>query len=515
MWKLSQVLLISLSLVVSEKDTDEGRPYEFGFTIDGEQHRYEKKDEKGIVQGEFGFITADGIYHVTVYATDENGNFKILSMRNLRISAPLDGSPFKGEISPEANKYRKQAGLGLLPEPAAPNPLMLPDAPPKQSPEIQKTTSRAPYVFTTQSTIKPACAGCGYVTTPKPVPGQKFPFQNSIFQKPDREQPQKNDLNSQPEQGSIQSNGVGPQPLKPQYQSTKGFQNTQYPSLSHGLINSRFESSATKDDGNGDSGSQHSTSLDGVPQDQQFVGPPSPAVFQPTGNLDNVPQSQQFAGSPSPTGVFGSQSSGNLDGLPQGQQFPESSATGGLGAANQQSSRNPKEMEVNPLSIPNPDDVRQQVQQEVKDFVGIGQRGSATSKQSGFPPISVSDSVIHVGGKNPQDIPIKDKFPGMEDGLPEGVNEKDVKDILYKFHYTVGFHGHYEKGLKNGAKIGGYFVNGRDGISRVVTYIADENGYRPKIKLINLGLDSEETPKEATEKSFGLKSFEFVWYPIK
>ena len=35
--------------------------------------------------GEFGFITADGVYHVTVYATDENGNFKILSMKNIRV----------------------------------------------------------------------------------------------------------------------------------------------------------------------------------------------------------------------------------------------------------------------------------------------------------------------------------------------------------------------------------------------------------------------------------------------
>lgn len=102
----------------------------------------------------------------------------------------------------------------------------------------------------------------------------------------------------------------------------------------------------------------------------------------------------------------------------------------------------------------------------------------------------------------------------MTDGLPEGINEGDIKDLLYKFHYTVGFHGHYEKGLKNGAKVGGYFVNGRDGVSRVVTYVADENGYRPKFKFVRLGLDSDETPKEATEKSFGLKSFEFVWYPV-
>lgn len=35
--------------------------------------------------GEFGFITADNVYHITVYATDENGKFKIVSMKNIRI----------------------------------------------------------------------------------------------------------------------------------------------------------------------------------------------------------------------------------------------------------------------------------------------------------------------------------------------------------------------------------------------------------------------------------------------
>lgn len=32
--------------------------------------------------GEYGFVTGDGVYHVTVYATDENGDFKIISMKN-------------------------------------------------------------------------------------------------------------------------------------------------------------------------------------------------------------------------------------------------------------------------------------------------------------------------------------------------------------------------------------------------------------------------------------------------
>lgn len=42
-------------------------------------------DENGIIMGEFGFITADGIYHVTVYATDENGDFRILKMKNVKV----------------------------------------------------------------------------------------------------------------------------------------------------------------------------------------------------------------------------------------------------------------------------------------------------------------------------------------------------------------------------------------------------------------------------------------------
>ncbi|XP_058976709.1 protein lethal(3)malignant blood neoplasm 1-like isoform X2 [Musca domestica] len=64
------------------------RPYKFGFTIDEQQHRREQRDEKGIVMGEFGFITADGIYHVTVYATDEQGRFRILAMKNYPYESP-------------------------------------------------------------------------------------------------------------------------------------------------------------------------------------------------------------------------------------------------------------------------------------------------------------------------------------------------------------------------------------------------------------------------------------------
>ncbi|XP_055846573.1 mucin-2 isoform X1 [Episyrphus balteatus] len=100
-WRLCLILFIGVLLewklthsapaAENGKTKEKVRAYEFGFSIEEQQHRHEKRDENGIVMGEFGFITADGIYHVTVYATDENGKFKIISMKNY----PYGGSPEK------------------------------------------------------------------------------------------------------------------------------------------------------------------------------------------------------------------------------------------------------------------------------------------------------------------------------------------------------------------------------------------------------------------------------------
>ncbi|XP_018793449.1 PREDICTED: protein lethal(3)malignant blood neoplasm 1 [Bactrocera latifrons] len=83
------VLTVLIGYLPNTEAASTQRPYEFGFSIEKQQHRHEKKDERGIVMGEFGFITADGIYHVTVYATDEEGKFRILAMR----SYPYEENP--------------------------------------------------------------------------------------------------------------------------------------------------------------------------------------------------------------------------------------------------------------------------------------------------------------------------------------------------------------------------------------------------------------------------------------
>ncbi|XP_011344527.1 uncharacterized protein LOC105283458 [Ooceraea biroi] len=103
-------LLCLLCYVVVQHPTaaDDNQPYEFSFNIVDFQHRYEKKDAEGIITGEYGFITADGVYHETGYTTDRNGDFIITRQRNRKITSLKDAQEiFKDR--PEAAKKLVEA----------------------------------------------------------------------------------------------------------------------------------------------------------------------------------------------------------------------------------------------------------------------------------------------------------------------------------------------------------------------------------------------------------------------
>lgn len=571
--KALMCMIITLEVISSQKDSDEGRPYEFGFTIDGEQHRHEKKDQNGIIQGEFGFITADGVYHVTVYATDENGDFKILSMRNIRISAPLDGSPALGPISPEASKYLKKANLPNRTGPAEPS---TPSLSPQKSERTQEaspgtvtqkavaSTQKPPYVFTTLSTIRPACAGCGLITTAKP--GSKFTFQNPAFQQTTSE------VNNPPVLPIVQK--LQTPELQNRFSNLASDADLLPPRLDANIVpSSRQKSPQSSLSFNGqrqnlNTGIKSPVAINQAQQNQGYIANNAEngarqnfegtAEQGLTGPAKTISTSNDFIYSDKKNKVLGG--IGNIP-VSRGSENDYNTPNGPQTLRKYQQSQ----FEIANTPGVNKFSNNVQVSDDMRNFAGdgtsYGQAGqnrnilnnndnglnSNTPLAAGqmnkellqdklpaspirsdgpnpllqpqeirkLPPVVVTDNVIHVMGKTPIDIPIKDKYPGMMDGLPNGIAVKDVTNILYKFKYTVGFHGHYEKGLKDGSKIGGYFVNGRDGISRVVTYVADENGYRPKFKFINLGLDSPDTPNEKTEKTFGLKDFEFVWYPVE
>lgn len=80
------------------------RPYEFAFNVIDFQHRFEKQDEDGIVTGEYGFITADGIYHETGYVTDKEGDFIITKMKNRKLTSKKDVEEFFNEKPEVAEK---------------------------------------------------------------------------------------------------------------------------------------------------------------------------------------------------------------------------------------------------------------------------------------------------------------------------------------------------------------------------------------------------------------------------
>lgn len=520
---------------------EEDNPYEFGFTIDGQQHRHEKKDANGVIQGEFGFITADGVYHVTVYATDENGNFRILSMKNIRLSGPLD--------EPNA-KLPDTTGLSKGQANPAPNPLSINTTPaPAQTVQAVTQSNR----FTTQSTIKPACAGCGYVThaTPLKKPDSSLPFQTQAGQNP---RPQDVIIGKKPD---VQQQSQGQSGVRPDVSSSSGFN---VPPESNAPFVSDPVGGRPSFPGSGSPGSPGPNAVGQFnPQNDYPVNPNQNQYIDNNqqnypGNKEHIPPQVEINGTPdyaTPDGIPSqpqqpqqpqqplqplqpqqpqtipipqhTQGQQNSDTAitspplvhPQPQQQPihnqeppptnQNTATPQLHTPDSQSPQitgdnNYQQPQadplLNPLSINNPPN-------------HLNQPSAPPQSDSG---ITVSNGVINVPNNPP--IPIQDKYPNMVDGLPAGIKEGDITDLLYRFNYTVGFHGHYEKGYKNGAKVGGYFVNDRDGVSRIVTYVADENGYRPKVKFIRLDLTSDLVPKEGTEKTFGLKNFEFVWYPL-
>ncbi|XP_014472148.1 PREDICTED: protein lethal(3)malignant blood neoplasm 1 [Dinoponera quadriceps] len=108
-WALLCLLLCRLvARHQAHADRSAERPYEFSFNIIDFQHRFEKKDADGLINGEYGFITADGVYHETGYATDKNGDFIITRMRNRKITSLKDAQEiFKDR--PEAAKKLVEA----------------------------------------------------------------------------------------------------------------------------------------------------------------------------------------------------------------------------------------------------------------------------------------------------------------------------------------------------------------------------------------------------------------------
>ncbi|XP_021933191.1 protein lethal(3)malignant blood neoplasm 1 isoform X2 [Zootermopsis nevadensis] len=464
---LTQVVLLMIGVAAvngqkgSDGFTDDERPYEFGFNIEGYQHRHEKKDKNGIIMGEFGFITADGIYHVTVYATDENGDFRILKMKNIKVGFP-PGSAVNSTTPKAASP---------IPQPT-PKPVSGPGAishsPETEAKHFTNTPKPTSGAATTISTTLPTTTkakfndGCGSCKVP--VPTTKAPIPPASGQlRP--HPPAKGILGTTGAFGSPSPPGSGQPPAagifatpRPSSGGAPLFGGTQPPA--GGIFATPRPSSGGAPLSGGTQ--PPAGGIFATPRPSAGGAPLSGGTQPPAGGIFVTP-TPPFRGEPSPGGtsppprpLFGS--TGGIHSPPAGQQ----SLTGGT-----QTPPGGNTEKLAPIGV---------------NF-------------GGTPPAS---SEVPLGVERP--------------GLPNGITEDDVMKLLYRFNYTVGFHGHNEDGYRNGDKVGGYFVNGRNGISTQVKYVANEFGYQPNVTFIPLGPDSPDTPKEDSEKNYGLKGYAFEWF---
>uniref|UniRef100_A0A1A9Z943 Protein lethal(3)malignant blood neoplasm 1 n=1 Tax=Glossina pallidipes TaxID=7398 RepID=A0A1A9Z943_GLOPL len=79
---------------------------------------------------------------------------------------------------------------------------------------------------------------------------------------------------------------------------------------------------------------------------------------------------------------------------------------------------------------------------------------------------------------------------------------------LYRFTYILDYNGHTETGKRNGNKVGNYFAIGDDDVERTIEYVADENGFQPRVRWRKLDANTIK----AKSKMNSLKDYEFIWF---
>ncbi|CAF4778179.1 unnamed protein product [Pieris macdunnoughi] len=540
---LSIITILSRNVNGVDKYTDENRPYEFGFTIDGEQHRHEKKDENGIIMGEFGFITADGVYHVTVYATDENGGFKILSMKNIRVK------PYPGTATQNS---RTGHSLALTSTPKTPSsPVETNAAPYKDTPLLRTSLSSSiesnnhpnieeskienspkPSLQIVKQPAAPiqACSHCSLPTTTTVAPridpptiNQQNPYNSQVNQE--------GKINNSPDDKKYNqftnqaTQNYQPQSAQePQTKLLNSYQGSSQatPEVSNQGLNRRVELPQQALTPPNNPGQQNYNKNQGTSYENSQNDNRSQQNIGSNNNYDNT---DQVSNNPSINVLrsgFNTQNpeisipNREID-LPLGNsyegnpQIPQNYALSQIvsNSPSQSNERSPKSYEPS-IGVPQN---TVGVPQSTVGGVNLNEYDTTNLEPPKSPKLLSAQ--MQIVDKNTD---IYHKNPGEKDGLPEGVTKDYMMGVLYVFNYTVGFHGHYEKGFADGSKEGYYYVTGRNGVRTRVDYEADEKGFRPKITEEVLDLISDEVPKPETEKEpqYGLKSYEFKWlyFPV-
>ncbi|EDX09406.1 protein lethal(3)malignant blood neoplasm 1 isoform X1 [Drosophila simulans] len=542
------LLLCTLAHVLSAATTV--RPYKFGFTIDEQQHRAEKRDERGIIMGEFGFITADGIYHVTVYATDEEGKFRIISMKSY---------PYAGPVGPKS-----------VPVTTTPK-VLLPAAP----------VALPKYNFNSE-----ACSGCFLKKSPPkteirtlsqplaPIqPGKpdgssdiglnvQLPFRESIAQTVASRlgllQDAVQTSNTNTKAPNTKTIELGLNLAMNTYYTTK---NAVTGHVSTQTSNSQSPSANTKIDYNvgvvekasppvypplnirldEDVIRQAITYANRIPgsvplANQPLVEPSLvPAsqvkIFAADGNA-KVPLAsniQSVAQHPNAglkhinrSGVSSAKTLANSKTRPphslNPHQTPLLSAATGPGISGVTANTPTGSAPSNGGSIAAGRAPGNPQAGGSGGILGVGApggrkvSGGGIGSGSGLVGVSGGSKASGIGGAIGPESGIGggttgSKTSGFGGGSGSGGGSaSSATGDLYKFKYILDYNGHEETGGRNGDKQGSYFAIGEDAVQRTIEYIANEFGFQPHVSWRKLDA------KEALPEENSLKHYEFKWF---
>ncbi|KAH8408533.1 hypothetical protein KR215_006974, partial [Drosophila sulfurigaster] len=545
------------------------RPYKFGFTIEEQQHRAEQRDEQGIVMGEFGFITADGRYHVTVYATDENGKFRIISMKSFPYVAPPGKFPFLSAVAtttrapPPKQSFAGAACSGCFLTNNAPAAAATssPAQPAQHPAQHHKTEIRPLSLPLAPETI----------TDPSKLPlvYQKQAFKLAQLAVSQITEKMNALLQGQAQGGQTQS----AVPATPASQaSLPSVSLTKAPVLAVGLPQGPPKGQTPVSQATQAQSSASQTPKTPVGQAQVT------STVKPQVTLTVKPQVTSTASKPQaiPTSTVQSQVLPSVTSTYLAPKIPTKQATVTpplVTAAGQAQVSPAGQTSSLPLGLLAPAPARGpvritstgEVQGQLPDKpLGVSQHsvlklvtllitflhtgtafgavGNAAASNNGLAQPATNAQNSPANGQSPANSPslaatatktgtgstgssVKQpalavtttqsgsgsspfgKQPALT-STQTGSSQTGEAGDLYKFKYLLDYNGHEETGSRIGDKEGNYFAIGEDSVLRTIEYIANEFGYQPHISWRRL--DASEIANLPTENS--LKHYEFKWF---
>lgn len=480
--------------------------------------------------GEFGFITADGIYHVTIFSTDENGNFHILSKKSLR---RMEEKLIEMLVSPSIQSSLQRM-VGSIQVPREGKAI----AEPFKVISTTETGFEGPILNQAGPIVNGNDANSlGDLPTSNPVFDDNHNIDPTPFTVQQNVQnvgkEQSNHRNQEYSSGNYQNhnaydnlngNSADPTPFTVHQNAAEEQKNYQNPELSLG----NYQNDNPIPNGHVDIDPTPFTvhqSVKNVAKVQNNYQNPEYSHSLSNGHADvdptpftvlhNTADEEQSYHQNNDQQNYSQQESPSHTRITDDPESSISQTDSGVA---------PTPFTINQIEAPTG-------QNYPKNAVSFDSQGFTVTEgtpkvyidsdlpfgsHNNYPPVTFPSS--QSANKNGKSLnPFGDNYKSQQpiqshSTITQSQQSKSQPapiGLLYKFNYTLPQHGHSETGDAAGHKEGQYHVNSFDGWKRMVIYKADDSGFKQSFKY------TYEAPTAANQKADEtLNHVEFKWYNI-